>query len=117
MCVAVCPPPPQVELQGDVPCGLHGGPLLGVALKRMTASGAELSGEDASPVMQFFSWNGVSKVGSLFVVGRGGVNNSWQSKTGSVQRALAVQPFHSLVVLRSELPPGCLTTPAACCLV
>jgi hypothetical protein len=53
----------QVALHGDVPCGLHGGPLLGVALKRMTVSGAELSGEDASPVMQFYSWNGVTKVG------------------------------------------------------
>jgi hypothetical protein len=32
-------------------------------MKRMTSSGAELSGEEASPVLQFFSWNGVSKVG------------------------------------------------------
>lgn len=55
-------PPVQMALHGDVPCGLHGGPLLGVAMKRMTSSGAELSGEDASPVMQFYSWNGVSKV-------------------------------------------------------
>lgn len=52
----------QVQLSGDVPCGLHGGPLLGVALKRLTAAGAELSGEEASPVMQFFSWNGITKV-------------------------------------------------------
>jgi hypothetical protein len=52
----------QVSLAGDVPCGLHGGPLLGVALKRLTSSGAELSGEDASPVLQFYSWNGVTKV-------------------------------------------------------
>lgn len=53
----------QVALSGDVPVGLHGGPLLGIAMKRMTSSGAELSGEEASPVLQFFSWNGVSKVG------------------------------------------------------
>ncbi|KAF6235943.1 hypothetical protein COO60DRAFT_484505 [Scenedesmus sp. NREL 46B-D3] len=53
----------QVALSGDVPVGLHGGPLLGVAMKRMTSSGAELSGEEASPVLQFFSWNGVSKMG------------------------------------------------------
>lgn len=52
----------QVALHGDVPCALHGGPLLGVALKRLTSSAAELSGEDASPVMQFYSWNGVTKV-------------------------------------------------------
>jgi len=52
----------QVSLSGDVPVGLHGGPLLGVALKRMTASGAELSGEEASPVLQFYSWNGINKV-------------------------------------------------------
>jgi hypothetical protein len=54
--------PLQVALSGDVPVGLHGGPLLGIAMKRMTSSGAELSGEEASPVLQFFSWNGVSKV-------------------------------------------------------
>lgn len=53
----------QVALSGDVPVGLHGGPLLGIAMKRMTSSGAELSGEEASPVLQFFSWNGVSKLG------------------------------------------------------
>jgi hypothetical protein len=64
---------PQVALSGDVPVGLHGGPLLGVAMKRLTSSGAELSGEEASPVLQFFSWNGVSKVGRcLCVFGEGG---------------------------------------------
>lgn len=52
----------QVSLSGDVPVGLHGGPLLAVALKRMTSSGVELSGEEASPVMQFYSWNGINKV-------------------------------------------------------
>jgi hypothetical protein len=61
-----CLLPFQMTLHGDVPCGLHGGPLLGVAMKRMTSSGAELSGEDASPVMQFYSWNGVSKVRVLW---------------------------------------------------
>lgn len=61
-CTAVCCLLLQVSLSGDVPVGLHGGPLLGVALKRMTSSGAELSGEDASPVLQFYSWNGISKV-------------------------------------------------------
>eukprot|EP00878_Enallax_costatus_P029671 GHUV01032212.1.p1 GENE.GHUV01032212.1~~GHUV01032212.1.p1 ORF type:complete len:886 (+),score=247.65 GHUV01032212.1:482-3139(+) len=53
----------QVALSGDVPVALHGGPLLGIALKRMTSSGAELSGEEASPVLQFLSWNGINKVG------------------------------------------------------
>lgn len=61
----------QVALHGDVPCALHGGPLLGVALKRLTSSAAELSGEDASPVMQFYSWNGVTKV-----CGGGGATNT-----------------------------------------
>lgn len=65
-----------MALHGDVPCALHGGPLLGVALKRMTSSGAELSGEDASPVMQFYSWNGVSKVGGGFGKRGRGTGNS-----------------------------------------
>jgi hypothetical protein len=52
----------QVSLGGDVAVGVHGGPLLGISYKRLTASGAELSGEDTSPVMQLWSWDGRTKV-------------------------------------------------------
>lgn len=31
--------------------------------RRITSVGAELSGEEVSPVMQFYSWDGVTKVG------------------------------------------------------
>jgi hypothetical protein len=54
----------QVALGGDVAVGVHGGPLLGISYKRLTASGAELSGEDTSPVMQLWSWDGRTKVGA-----------------------------------------------------
>jgi hypothetical protein len=54
---------PQVALSGDVPVGIHGGPLLGVSYARQTTSGSELSGEDASAVLQLWSWDGRTKVG------------------------------------------------------
>ncbi|GBF88621.1 hypothetical protein Rsub_01336 [Raphidocelis subcapitata] len=56
----------QASLGGDVPVGVHGGPLLGVSYRRVTSSGAELSGEEASPVMQLWSWDGRTKVGPEF---------------------------------------------------
>jgi len=65
------PPTPQVALSGDVPVGVHGGPLLGISYKRQTSSGSELSGEDASPVLQLWSWDGRTKVGALEGVGLG----------------------------------------------
>lgn len=52
----------QVGLHPDVPVGLHGGPLLGVAMKRGTSVGSELSGEEAAPVLQFYSWDGRTQV-------------------------------------------------------
>ena len=53
----------QVAVGADVPVGVHGGPLLGVSYKRTTTAGAQLSGEDASPVLQLWSWDGRTKVG------------------------------------------------------
>lgn len=81
----------QVPLSGDVPVGLHGGPLLGVALKRMTSSGAELSGEEASPVLQFYSWNGVTKVSSPTL--------KWVTKLGACRwkASLCVAPLNRAV--------------------
>lgn len=59
----------QASLGGDVPVGVHGGPLLGVSYRRATSSGAELSGEETSPVMQLWGWDGRTKVGQSRVGG------------------------------------------------
>ena len=50
-------------MSGDVPFNLHGGTLLGITFRRMTTTGVELSGEETSYVLQFFSWSGTHKVG------------------------------------------------------
>jgi hypothetical protein len=36
--------------------------LLGITYQRATTAGVELSGEESSPVMQFYSWSGMHKV-------------------------------------------------------
>jgi hypothetical protein len=52
----------ELRMQGDTPCLLFDGPLLGVAVKRATST-AEAFGEEGMHALQLFSWDSQKRVG------------------------------------------------------
>jgi hypothetical protein len=108
----------HVTLGGEVPAGLHGGGLLGITYQRATTAGVELSGEESSPVMQFYSWSGMHKVcGGSKEWGHS--RRCWrQGGVGTQQPVLALSRLHAYhaASTSTKCGPGlCVQAPRSSC--